>query len=340
MEIPFERDITILVGENDSGKTSIIDVLKAIFENKSVEPDDLYYGTEKILIEIEIDELPFILEFKKYKDTIQSKTMVKLDKNYLKKLEVELNSDNFKSLTEEEKRNRLVNYANILGVEFRGNIGTTSLEERTLERIEEISNSKDKNIEGSIPDRNVYFLDGKHFEDISIFFREMFFKEIRKEIWNERIEGMTIEDIIIKKLENYSETLQIQIEKKGIKDKKTKMGMMSWIVRLHPPTFIARTERIIPMEQAADSPVAIPFLFLLNTCIKLLISPVSVPAARLAPRICSPISDSSLITSAPQSASWELAAGPTTTCPIETTLTPSSIPAIFMVSFYWLIIPV
>ena len=219
MEIPFERDITILVGENDSGKTSIIDVLKAIFENKSVEPDDLYYGTEKILIEIEIDELPFILEFKKYKDTIQSKTMVKLDKNYLKKLEVELNSDNFKSLTEEEKRNRLVNYANILGVEFRGNIGTTSLEERTLERIEEISNSKDKNIEGSIPDRNVYFLDGKHFEDISIFFREMFFKEIRKEIWNERIEGMTIEDIIIKKLENYSVTLQIQIEKKGIKDK-------------------------------------------------------------------------------------------------------------------------
>lgn len=219
MEIPFERDITILVGENDSGKTSIIDVLKAIFENKSVEPDDFYYGTEKILIEIEIDELAFILEFTKYKGTIQSRTMVKLDNEYLKKLEVELNSDNFKSLTEEEKRNRLVNYANVLGVEFRGNIGITTLEERTLTRIEEISNSKSKNIDGSIPDRNIYFLDGKHFEDISIFFREMFFKEIRKEIWNERIEGMTIEDIIIEKLENYSETLKIQIEEKGIKDK-------------------------------------------------------------------------------------------------------------------------
>lgn len=219
MEIPFEKDITILVGENDSGKTSIIDVLKVIFENKSVEPDDFYYGTEKILIEIEIDELAFILEFTKYEETIQSRTMVKLDNKYLKKLEVELDSDDFKSLTEEEKRNRLVNHANILGVEFKGNIGTPRLKERTLTRIEELLNSKNKSIEGSIPDRNVYFLDGKHFEDISIFFREMFFKEIRKEIWNERIEEMTIEDIIIEKLENYSETLKIQIEKKGIKDK-------------------------------------------------------------------------------------------------------------------------
>jgi putative ATP-dependent endonuclease of OLD family len=219
VEIPFERDVTVFVGENDSGQTSIIDVLKVVFENKSVELDDFYYGTEKILIEIEIDKLAFILEFTKYEETTQSIIMVKLGNEYLRELKAELSSNNFNSLTEEEKKDKLVNYAGIIGVKFRGNIGAANLKERTLERIEDILSNKNRNVESSIPDKNVYFLDGKHFENISIFFRDMFFKEIRKEIWNEKIEEKSIEDIIVEKLEDYSETLRTEIEKKGIKDK-------------------------------------------------------------------------------------------------------------------------
>jgi predicted ATP-dependent endonuclease of OLD family len=51
--IDFEEDITVLVGENDSGKTSVVEVLKILFDNKSVEIDDFSYGKDEIYIEVD-----------------------------------------------------------------------------------------------------------------------------------------------------------------------------------------------------------------------------------------------------------------------------------------------
>jgi putative ATP-dependent endonuclease of OLD family len=219
VEIPFEKDITVLVGENDSGKTSVVDILKVIFEGKSLENDDFYYGSQKVTIEAVIDGSTFLLEFSKNEEGIQSEILIELEDEYINKLNAELNSDDFELLNESEKRKKLMNYAAILGVDFRSNIGTETLKDRTLEKLKEILDNGIRNIKSNIPDKNTYFLDGKHFEDISVFFKEMFFKEMRKEIWNEKIGEKTIEAIIMEKLENYSKALTAQIEKRGIKDK-------------------------------------------------------------------------------------------------------------------------
>ena len=50
LEVTFEDDLTVIVGENDSGKTSIIDAIKIAFHQKDVDLGDFSYGTNEIEI--------------------------------------------------------------------------------------------------------------------------------------------------------------------------------------------------------------------------------------------------------------------------------------------------
>jgi len=220
VEIHLEDDLTVLVGENDSGKTSIVDALKIMFEDKEAEIDDFYGDTYEIRIEVELSDRSFIKEFSKDNDNnIQSKNMVRFSHEFLERIREDINSDDFNLLLEGDKRVRLISYAHTLGIPFRANIGTDTLKDRIVENIQELMSNEDA-IEGNIPIYNIYFLDGKHFESISEFFQEIFFKEKSREIWHEEVEeGRTIEDLIKKNLDEYTKKLKTEIEEKGIKDK-------------------------------------------------------------------------------------------------------------------------
>jgi len=209
VEIVLENDLTVLVGENDSGKSSVVEALKIMFENKKVENDDFHWNTDKICIEVETNDMSFIKEFSKNEDSgIQSEITVRFGRKFLKKTKQDINSNDFSSLSDEDKRKKLVNYANKLSLQFRSNIGTDTLKDRVLNKIDELLNSENAVIKGDIPNYNIYFLNGKDFEVISEFFQEIFFKEKSKSIWNEKVgEEITIEDIIRKKLNEYAENL-------------------------------------------------------------------------------------------------------------------------------------
>jgi len=220
--IYFEDDITVLVGENDSGKTSVIDALKIMFEGKKPEIDDFYWNTnEEISIEIETEDTIFIKVFSKNEeneDKIQPETKIIPKREYLERIREEITCNDFDSLSDNEKRRRLIYYASIFGVP-RGNIKTDTLRDRVLKKIEELLASEGA-IEGNIPNYNIYFLDGKDFEDISKFFQEVFFKEKGRSIWNEEVkDGKTVESIIRDKLDEYAKELKAEIKNKGIKEK-------------------------------------------------------------------------------------------------------------------------
>ncbi|ACV24815.1 ATP-dependent nuclease [Methanocaldococcus fervens] len=279
VEISFEDDITVLVGENDSGKTSIVDALKIMFDNKTVEEDDFYYGTNKIRIVVETDDKTFIKEFEKNDGDITLRTSILFSKSKLERICNYLNSDKFNSLADNDKKSTLTEIANKLGVKFKSNIKANTLKDRVLGRldiflrIEEIcnylesdcfnslSNEKKEDIlkeyaeklgiklegdievnklkdkvleelrkfvyndgriivEGNIPKYHVYFLDGKHFEDISKFIKEMFFKEKIENIWKEKIsEEKTIEEFILEKLKEYSENIERELKEGDVVNK-------------------------------------------------------------------------------------------------------------------------
>ncbi|MDI3497459.1 MAG: putative ATP-dependent endonuclease of the family [Archaeoglobus sp.] len=134
---------------------------------------------------------------------------------------------------------------------LRGNPKVETIVVKIEEKIKEILND-DVSTDGEIPSYNIYFLDGKDFEDISKFFQEIFFKEKSRKIWEEEVDnGKTIEDIIKEKLEEYATQLKTKIEEKGIKDK-----LRSFLVELNEivirPVFEPKDIKIEPKVQLLE----------------------------------------------------------------------------------------
>lgn len=58
--VPFKKGMNVLIGENDSGKTAIIDAIKYVlktnaYESIRIQQDDFYNDKERLRIEILID---------------------------------------------------------------------------------------------------------------------------------------------------------------------------------------------------------------------------------------------------------------------------------------------
>lgn len=221
--IPFEKDLTVIVGENDCGKTSIIDAIKIVFNNENVELDDFYHDANQISIEIEMDDKSIIKKIKREDEEILSpEILIKLNKNLINQIKEHIESEEFKEKDENNKKEKLKLYANDLGVKYSANIGVDTLKSRIMEKIEELEDKKgsDLIIPGKVPESLIYFLDGKHFQDVKKFFSEMFFKNKKRSIWTEKDEksGLTLENIIKSNLDEYSKNLSAEIEEKGITD--------------------------------------------------------------------------------------------------------------------------
>ena len=140
-------------------------------------------------------------------------------REYLERVFREISSNNFNLLPDNKKRNKLIHYARIFGISVRGNIKTETIKEKVKEKLSNLQKSGDY-IDGIIPEYNIYFLDGKYFEDLSKFFQVIFFKEKSKSIWKEEVkDGKTIEDVIREKLEEYATSLESKIDERGISEK-------------------------------------------------------------------------------------------------------------------------
>lgn len=217
--VSLEEDLTVVVGENDCGKSSLIDVLKIIFENSSPEKEDFYRDTDEININIQMESLTLIKEFKK--DEITKPALsVKFEANYLKTIKEEVESIKTNDLSDDEKRNALKTFAKQFGVSVRSNSLVDTIVDNINGKIDELEKNDFIMKVNSFPDFNVYFLDGKQFEDINEFFKQTFFKNKRRKIWSEEIHaGDTLESLVSSQLDTYSTEIEQQIEDQGIREK-------------------------------------------------------------------------------------------------------------------------
>ncbi|MDR3586889.1 MAG: AAA family ATPase [Desulfosporosinus sp.] len=212
--VSFEPDMTVIVGENDAGKTSLVDVLKVIFRGKKVESSDFYYGATEIIIIAEIDENVFTLKHSIENNTVISKTYLSLSHSKL---------NDFKLLVERPGSEEIIlkSVADTIGVSYRSNSSIATLKTNLIVKLETLLTGDDPvEFDSKIPATKTYFLDGKDFEDISSFVNELFFKEKRKNIWTEVInDNITIEDVVRGKLTTYASEITDNINNEGIKDK-------------------------------------------------------------------------------------------------------------------------
>lgn len=221
MKIDFEDDLTVIVGENDAGKSSLVDCLKVVTQNKSVELDDFNYDSNLIELKVEIENFVFEKTFKKSGETIEAPVFTaKPSSDFLKENKRALEAPDF-DVNLQENQEKLKSLARIFGLVVRSTTNFANLMQSTLAEIEEHLASPELKIENAqFPRFNNIQLDGKHFENVTAFFKEVFLKEKQSDIWKEKInEETTIEDFIREKVDSYSEEISNRMSEKGITDK-------------------------------------------------------------------------------------------------------------------------
>jgi predicted ATP-dependent endonuclease of OLD family len=221
LNISFEDDITVIVGENDSGKSSLIDCLKVITQNKAVELDDFNYDSKKIELQIEIEDLVFIKVYEKDGEVIKDLPLeAKPTREYIKKIQNETSIEDF-DIAQPENTEKIKSLAKLFNITVKSNSNISNLRKSILEKIDQGVENPDFRIENAaFPSFNNIQLDGKQFENVSTFFKEVFLKEKQGSIWKEEIQsGTTIESFIKTRIDSYSEEITDKMNETGMKDK-------------------------------------------------------------------------------------------------------------------------
>ena len=219
--ILFEDDLTVIVGENDCGKTTLVDCLKTITQNKLVELDDFSYGSNQITLSIEIEDFIFDKVYEKQNESINPLPMTaKPSPDFLTTSRSLLSAEDFDIQTPSNVE-IVKSRARLFGIPVRANSNIGNLRQAVLERINQHLADQTLKIENAqFPSFNNIQLDGKHFENVSSFFKEVFLKEKQSDIWKEKINGdATVESFIKEKIESYSDEISTKMNERGIKDK-------------------------------------------------------------------------------------------------------------------------
>lgn len=217
-EIEFHEFLTIVVGENDAGKTSLIDCLKIITENKAVTLDDLTYGQEEIEICLELDDFSYKKSYEKEGASIKPIGLEGTpSSSFVNECIQKISSNDFDPDLEDNK-NYLFQKSKQLGLPTRSNSKPSALKDKLLEKLREAPPKPIKDVE--FPIFNSIKLDGQQFENIPNFFKTVFLKEKQSNIWQEKIkEDTTLEEFVRLQLEVYSNGISQKIQEQNLIDK-------------------------------------------------------------------------------------------------------------------------
>ena len=161
-EITFDESLTIIVGENDSGKTSLIDCLKIITQGRSVTLDDLTYGKDRLEISIEIDDSVFHRVYERSNNSIKEILFHELPTSAsIDKIIERLSSNQ----SNEQDKDYIFETARRFGLTVRSNSNPDNLKKGIIEKI---GNCTENLViqNATFPPFNNIQLDGRQFENI------------------------------------------------------------------------------------------------------------------------------------------------------------------------------
>lgn len=215
--IPFEIDTTILIGENDAGKTSIIDAIKIVFSDLSPVFDDFGNLNENLEISVELDtSRGFSLIAQIEEDKVIISKYATYSGKYIADLRKRLND------IEDEQIKILARQFGLIV----GNSKAETLRGKLLEIMSDRENFKDGRFFIKVSkfgeSVKVYYLDGKSFDDVNKFVHETFFKDMQKSIWSERISenvDMSLEQYIEDKVQGIKSKIENDIQEHDIINK-------------------------------------------------------------------------------------------------------------------------
>ena len=196
----FNSGLNVIIGENDAGKTSLIDSLKILFSKKKIDINDFNEIESPVTIELEDIDYTYFMESKVSEDTLINTYKIKPSLEKANQIKEELESEEFNSLDENDQKIILKKYSSIFNVTFRSNSKVETLKENIIKELEEDEFTEVKTLNYPIS-----FLGSREFENIDSFFENTFFKELKEEIWDYKIGGKTINQHIDYYIDNFKE---------------------------------------------------------------------------------------------------------------------------------------
>lgn len=212
--VDFDDELTVIVGENDAGKSSLIECLKLITQGKMIELDDFNHDLDIIEISVETEDFTFRKSYQRNDDIIDQNILMAIPTpRYIGEVTDWLQDDDL-DISNQETETKIKQIAKTLGLTVRSNSNVESLKASILQKL----SGDEVEIEGaSFPSFNNIQLDGRHFENVSGFFKEVFLKGKQSEIWDEKIsEEKTIEEFVREKINSYSQHIEQSIAETGI----------------------------------------------------------------------------------------------------------------------------
>ena len=125
----FNKGLNVIIGENDAGKTSLIDSLKILFSKKKIDINDFNEIENPVTIELEDIDYTYFMESKVSEDTLINTYKIKPSIEKANQIKEELNNDEFNSLDENDQKIILKKYSSIFNVTFRSNSKVETLKE-------------------------------------------------------------------------------------------------------------------------------------------------------------------------------------------------------------------
>lgn len=212
--IEFDDELTVVVGENDAGKSSLIECLKVVTQGRGIEQDDFNHELNTIEISVTTEDFVFRKSYGKDGEIITQPPLVAIPTaDYVQNIREWLEAD-ATDITSPQVQTKIKQVAKTLGITVRANSVLENLKASILEKL---SNGSVE-IEGaSFPSFNNIQLDGKHFENVSGFFKEVFLKGKQSEIWDEKInDEKTIDEFVRERINGYSQHIEKSIAETGI----------------------------------------------------------------------------------------------------------------------------
>ena len=200
--IAFEPGITVVVGENDAGKSSLLKCIDFALGTAQPGPQDVTHGETELTVIGAFEALTVTRSWHRVNGALEpAQTHIALDDAFREQCKVQLGHAEFDPTTE-PGRSRVIELAQLFELTVRANTDPTTLKGRVVAKLEDPA----AEISGTIAQlAEVRPLDGRFFEDAPQFFERLFMTDVKRSVWHDQLDdGTTIHDHVTRRMSDHA----------------------------------------------------------------------------------------------------------------------------------------
>ena len=202
VDIDFDPGITVLVGENDAGKTSVMRCIDLAVGIAQPEAGDVTHGHATMEISLRLDGVQVTRQWRRNDGHLEAAAAsITLTEPLRQALVDELEADTF-DIDDPDCAMRVRDVASLVGIVIRANSNMQNVKARVIEALQSDADTFAGSVEHLA---EIIRLDGRQLDDASQFFDRLFMTDLKRDIWAERLDdGATILEHVARRVDEHA----------------------------------------------------------------------------------------------------------------------------------------